>query len=347
VEIPTYCIPQNPRFPTYTPYWIGERVDLQKTLRIIAADDPVTCAIYARENGLLDQPGWKRFRHIAKNEKKFIWMVNQAKLKSFNTAPKYKYGYEIPRTYEQAKRLDQRNRNTLWVYATVLKLNQIDDYITFIDKGHHTKVSPPSGYKKIRVHLVYDVKHNGGHKARLVADGPLTDIPLDSVYSGVVSLWGLRLVLFLAELDELQLWETDIGNAYLEAYTTKKVYIITGPEFREREGHILIVSKAQYGLHSRGARWRNRFADLNSFYVGLDERKKGYIYEYIALYMDDLAIAMKNPTEFTDILENKHKFKLKGTEPIAFQLGMDFTRDKDNTLCISPTTYIEKLVKNY
>jgi hypothetical protein len=31
----------------------------KEPLKIIAADDPVTCAIYARENGLLDQPGWK------------------------------------------------------------------------------------------------------------------------------------------------------------------------------------------------------------------------------------------------------------------------------------------------
>jgi Reverse transcriptase (RNA-dependent DNA polymerase) len=75
-------------------------------------------------------------------------------------------------------------------------------------------------------------------------------------------------------------------------------------------------------------------------------RKKGNIYDYIAVYVDELAIAMKNPKEFTDILENKHKFKLKGTRPIVFHLGMDFTRDKDNALCISPTKYIEKLVKN-
>ena len=46
----------------------------------------------------------------------------------------------------------------------------------------------PKGYKKICVHLVYDAKHDGRHKARLVADGHLTDIPIDSVYSGVVSL---------------------------------------------------------------------------------------------------------------------------------------------------------------
>jgi hypothetical protein len=76
-------------------------------------------------------------------------------------------------------------------------------------------------------------------------------------------------------------------------------------------------------------------------------RKHGSIYEYVAVYVDDLAIAMKNPKEFVDILENKHKFKTKGTGPISFHLGMDFTRDEDNTLCLSPTKYIEKLMKNY
>jgi hypothetical protein len=47
------------------------------------------------------------------------------------------------------------------------------------------------------------------------------------------------------------------------------------------------------------------------------------------------------------MLENKHNFKLKGTGPIAFLLGMDFTRDEYGMLCISPTKYIEKLIKNY
>jgi Reverse transcriptase (RNA-dependent DNA polymerase) len=189
----------------------------------------------------------------------------------------------------------------------------------------------------------------------LVADGHLADIPIDSVYSGVVSLRGFRLVLFLAELNDLQLRPTYIGNAYLEAYTTKKVYIISGPEFGEREGHILVISIALYGLRSSGGRWHDRFADcireLGFFPCKAEPdiwmTKNGNIYEYIAVYVDNLAIAMKNPKEFTNILETKHKFKLKGTRPITFHLGMDFTRDDDNTLCISPTKYIEKLIKNY
>ena len=162
---------------------------------------------------------------------------------------------------EHDKILDEKNKNTLWQDAVGLELAQINEYRTFIDKGHHSKSSPPSGYKKIRVHLVFDVKHDGRHKARLVADGHLTEVPLDSVYSGVVSIRGFRLTLFLAELNQLELWATDIGNAYLEAYTAEKVYIIAGPEFGELEGHILVVSKALYGLRSSGARWHDKFSD--------------------------------------------------------------------------------------
>jgi hypothetical protein len=52
----------------------------------------------------------------------------------------------------------------------------------------------------------------------MVADGHLTDVPLDSVYSGVISLVrSLRTIVFLAVLNELDTWVTNIGNAYLEA----------------------------------------------------------------------------------------------------------------------------------
>jgi hypothetical protein len=65
----------------------------------------------------------------------------------------------------------------------------------------------------------------------LVAGGHLTDNPLESVYSSVVPLRGVRLVVFIAELNGLEVWCTDVGNAYLESYTKENVYIIGGPEF--------------------------------------------------------------------------------------------------------------------
>src|SRR6056300_1198686 len=198
-------------------------------LGIIGADDPVACAIYARNNNLLDTPGWKRFKTIAKRQKKLLRMVNQAKLRSFRTAPKYMYGFEIPKDYKDALRLDRLNGNTRWQDATKVEMDQLAEYKVFIDMGLGTPI--PKGFQRTRVHLVYACKHDGRHKARLVADGHLTDIPVDSVYSGVVSLRGLKMMIFLAELNGLELWATDIGNAYLEAYTKEKVAIIAGPEF--------------------------------------------------------------------------------------------------------------------
>jgi Reverse transcriptase (RNA-dependent DNA polymerase) len=110
--------------------------------------------------------------------------------------------------------------------------------------------------------MIYDVKHDGLHKARLVAGGHLTDQSTESVYSGVVSLRGIWLVVFLAELNKLELWGADVGNAYLEALTKEKVYIIAGPEFGELEGHTLLVFKALYGLRSSVLCWHQRFADV-------------------------------------------------------------------------------------
>jgi hypothetical protein len=96
-------------------------------------------------------------------------MVNQAKLKSFNTASKYKYGYEIPRTYEQAKRLDQKNGNTKWGDATVLELGQIDEYTTFIDKGHHTKViTPRSSHQGHHTKVITPRSSHQGHPTKWI-----------------------------------------------------------------------------------------------------------------------------------------------------------------------------------
>ena len=69
------------------------------------------------------------------------------------------------------------------------------------------------------------------------------------------------MVLFLAELNDLQTWATDVGNAYLEADTAELIYIIGGPEFGELEGHTLVITKALYGLRTSGLRWHERFAD--------------------------------------------------------------------------------------
>ena len=68
---------------------------------------------------------------------------------------------------------------------------------------------------------MFDVKHCGKFKARLVADGHLTKEPNETVYSGDVSLRNLRLAMLIAELNDLQVWGADVGNDTSE-YSQKK-----------------------------------------------------------------------------------------------------------------------------
>jgi len=299
-------------------------------LNVIAADDQVNVALYGKRNDLLDLPGWKRFKRLAHREKKMLRMVNQANLKSVRRAAVYEFGYRVPRTPAEAKDIDLANRNTKWQDAQDLEIVQLTEYETFKDLGRGANA--PDGYKRIRVHFVYAVKHDGRHKARLVAGGHLTDIPLDSVYSGVVSLRSLRIVLFLAELNGLDIFSADVGNAYLEAYTNEKVYIVAGEGFGELAGRTLVISKALYGLRSSGLRWHERFADTlrdMGFFISRADgdvwmRKNGQVYEYIAVYVDDLAIAAKDPKSLCDELTTRYKYKLKGVGPITHYRGCGF-----------------------
>ena len=122
-------------------------------------------------------------------------------------------------------------------------------------------------------------------------------------------------------------------------------------EFGELEGHVFIIVKALYGLKSSGLRWHERFADVPrdmKFFPCVAEpdiwiRDAGDHYEYTTVYCDDLTIASNDLKPITDLLMTKYTFKLKGTGPLTFLLGCDYTRE-DGTLCMAPRKYIEKML---
>ena len=62
-------------------------------------------------------------------------MANQARLRSYRTSPKFKYGFEIPRNYSHALELDKRNGNTKWYEANNKELDTMYSYEVFEDRG--------------------------------------------------------------------------------------------------------------------------------------------------------------------------------------------------------------------
>ena len=102
-----------------------------------------------------------------------------------------------------------------------MEIEQIKEYQVFKDFGKavydkNKITNAPEGHQKIRVHFVFDVKHCGKFKARLVADGHLTKEPMETVYSGVVSIRILRLAMFLQNSIT---W--NYGEQMLEMHTSK------------------------------------------------------------------------------------------------------------------------------
>ena len=152
------------------------------------------------------------------------------------------------------------------------------------------------------------------------------------MYSGVVSIRSLRLVIFLAKLNNLEVWGADIGNEFMEAKTKEKLYVVTGPDFEELEGHILVIYKALYGLKGSGLRWAQRIHCI-MLYMGftpckadpcvwLRNKKYSTKDEYVAIYVDDLLIACTCASEFIHTLKKKHNLEIKGDGPLKYWTQM-------------------------
>ena len=74
----------------------------EEPLSIIAKDDPVTCAAYAKEDNLLHLPEWDKLKHIAKHQKTLTRAINQTKIRQVRRSATYQFGYLSPRNYKHA-----------------------------------------------------------------------------------------------------------------------------------------------------------------------------------------------------------------------------------------------------
>ena len=98
------------------------------------------------------------------------------------------FGYLIPRNYMETMQFDSENKYRKWCGAIKMKMESMREYkvIKKWDKvildEHKMVRNSPKCYHRIKGHLVFAVKFDGRHKARLVADGHLTPV-LKTCYS--------------------------------------------------------------------------------------------------------------------------------------------------------------------
>ena len=246
------------------------------------------------------------------------------------------------------------NNNKLWQEAIKTELDQINGYQTFTDHGMNTPA--PKDYKRVPVHFVFDVKFDLRRKARLVAGGHLTkQVFNDAPYSGIASLKSIRTCIFLGQLNGLSMCAADVGNAYLEAKTNEKLFIIAGDKFGALAGHTLIVHKALYGLRTSGARWAEKLADslralgFSPSYAdpAIWMREQSDHWEYIGVYVDDLLIMSKDTDAIIKTLEKE--YTLKGVGFPKYYLGADMKMldAPEKVFTLGSATYVKRCLVVY
>ena len=115
--------------------------------------------------------------------------------------------------------------------------------------------------------------------------------------------------------------------------------------------------KTLHGTRSGGARWHDRLFDILQELkfkpskadpdVWMRPEPGGTCYEYIAVYVDDLAIAAKDPQAFCNELKKRYNLKLKGVGHLEYHLGCTYKKDPDGTLAADPRRYVNKILESY
>ena len=129
------------------------------------------------------------------------------------------------------------------------EMTNVSIAFAILDEG---KKAPP-GWTKASGCLVFNVKIDFTRKARWVKDGHRSPDPTTSAYAVVVSRESVHVGLTYAALIDLDFMAPDIHNAYLQAPSSEKYFIVCGAEFGlENFGKVALITRALYGVKVAG-----------------------------------------------------------------------------------------------
>ena len=115
---------------------------------------------------------------------------------------------------KDAYALDKANGNSKWADAIAKELAELQLYDSFQVLSRGEKA--PKGYQFVPMHMVFDVKYDGQHKARYVMNGNVTPVAND-VYAPVASLEIIRILLLIAIMNGLDVKVIDVSCADLQS----------------------------------------------------------------------------------------------------------------------------------
>ena len=326
-------------------------------LKSLKESNPVEIAEYVTAIGLDIEPAFKWWvPYTLKKRDTIIAAINTRVRRKT-----HKFGIRVPSNLREAKEIDEENGNTLWQDALAKEMFEVGVAFKILDDDEKM----PVGYTLSSGHIIWDIKMDFTRKARWVKDGHRTPDLDDSKYAGVVSRESVRIMLTYAALHDLPVLAADIRNAYLQAPTSEKHYVICGKEFGlENEGKRAIIVRALYGGKAAG---RDFWHHLRSCMEHLGFKSKAgdpdvwmrpatradgaATYEYVLLYTDDcLVVADDAESILKGEIGRYFQLKPASIGPPKIYLGGHLRQvDIDGgtrAWAFSSTQYVQSAVKN-
>lgn len=134
---------------------------------------PTILAEYAVAHGIDKEPAFNWWVPYTLKRREAIISATRSRTARY-LKKTHKFGIEVPKSVEDALRIDKENGNHFWRDAIAKEMKEVRAAFKILDDN----APDPVGYQKIRCHMIFDVKmEDFRRKARLVAGGHVTKAP--------------------------------------------------------------------------------------------------------------------------------------------------------------------------
>jgi len=261
-----------------------------------------------------------------------------------------------PKTFRQAMSSPDSDK---WSEAAAL------EYKILIENGTWEIVELPHGKKAIGSGWVWRIKYNPDgsierYKARIVAKGYLQRPGFDYIASFAPTYRpaGLRLVLALTAIKNLELRSVDISSAFTYGDLDEEIYMEQPEGFHQGGPNMVCrLKKGLYGLKQAARQWNKK---IHSVLVSMDFTRikadaaiyvysKGNVKIIVPIYIDDITFAGNSKAEIDHCIQELSKhFKLRDLGDTKFLLGIEISRDRSKqSLSLSQKQYILNILERF
>ncbi|KAL7475810.1 LOW QUALITY PROTEIN: hypothetical protein ACHAW6_001710, partial [Cyclotella cf. meneghiniana] len=260
---------------------------------------PLQVAEFALAAGIANEPAFNWWvSWILKKRDRIISLVKRRSARYHKRT--HKFGIELPKTVEEAYKIDKATGTTLWRDAIELEMKNVCVAFDVLPYG----VMPPSDHEYIKCHMIFDVKmEDFCSKAQLIAGGHKAKAPATLTYARVMSRETVHIALLVAALSDVETWAADVLNAYITVPCHDKIWTTLGKEFGNGCSQKAIIVQALYGMKSSSAAfwvhlagclckmgYRSCPTDSDLWLKKQTDPKGNRYYAYILCYVDDLLV---------------------------------------------------------